>query len=260
MNEAVFSDRTLWERAERGAALRVEGAFTNGVYFSFPDGRLLMLHDSRYGSLPFGAAVKGLEGRGRALGLETGMAARLTAEALRVEAVWLCFPLRFCAPAPPSGTIAVDFLQKAAPLAVMPEDLFSRTAAPALKKLRRGLETGETAPLRDAARGLIGLGRGLTPTYDDYLTGLLSTLRYAGSAILALEEAVLASLERTNRFSAAFLRAAAEGGQFSLLAECLETGSAEALQRLLAVGSSSGRDMLAGMCEAVRYISWHNSC
>ncbi len=254
MREAVISDKALWARAEQGAALHVEGVFSGGIYFSFPDEDLLMLHDSRFGSLPFGAAVEGFGRQGRLLGPEAGMAARLSAEALTVPAAGLRLPLRFLPHAAPSGRIAADFLQKTAAWAAMPEDLFSRAAAPALEKLKTGLETGDAVLLRAAVRGLIGLGRGLTPSYDDYLTGLLFCLHYAGRPVPALDRAVLGSLDRTNRYAAAFLRAAAEGAYFSVLAHCLAAGEGEPLQRLLAVGSGSGRDMLAGLCAGVSFL------
>ena len=247
MHEAVISDKALWARAESGAGLLAEGVFSGGIYFSFPDGAMLMLHDSRFGSLPFGAAVKALDGQGRLLGIEAGMSACLSADALVIPAAGLRFPLRFLPAPTPSGIIDDAFLERAAPCSAMPEDLFSRAAAPALEKLDQGLKTGDEAALNTAVQGLVGLGRGLTPSYDDYLTGLLFCLHYAGRPSGALDRAVLASLRRTNRYSAAFLRAAAEGGYFSLLADCLASGSGEALQTLLAVGSRSGRDMLAGM-------------
>lgn len=257
MNEALIADSRLWAIAEQGASLRAEGVFSGGIYLSFADGSMLMLHDRRYGSLPFGAAVEGLLGRGRLLGVEPGMEAHLTPEALGIAEAGVVFPVRYCPCDAPSGRIAASFLEKAAPAAVMPDDPFSRTAAPALAKLSQGLETGDEALLRAAVRGLVGLGRGLTPSYDDFLTGLLFCLHYAGRAIPALDCAVLGALDRTNRYSAAFLRAAAEGGMFSLLADCLAAGSDDQIQKLLAVGSSSGRDMLAGLCRGAAFLSDH---
>lgn len=255
MHEAVISDKALWARVELGAELLTEGVFSGGIYLSFPDGAMLMLHDSRFGSLPFGAAVKELTGQGRLLGIEAGMPARLSADALVIYAAEIRFPIRFLPAPAPSGIISESFLKRAAPCSAMPEDIFSRTAAPALEKLDQGLKTGDVTALNAAVQGLVGLGRGLTPSYDDYLTGLLFCLHYAGRSAAALDRAVLDSLGRTNRYSGAFLRAAAEGGYFSLLADCLASESGEALQKLLAVGSSSGHDMLAGMCHAVSFLS-----
>ena len=254
MYEAVISDKLLWARAEKGTELSVDGVFSNGIYFIFQDGSLLMLHDSLYGSLAFGAAVKNFAGQGRSFGIKPGMRAYLSADRLSITDADVCFPICFSPHALPSGRIAACFLQNAVRRAVMPEDLFSHTAAPALDKLFRGLQTEDAALLQDAAQGLIGLGTGLTPTYDDYLTGLLFCLHYAELNVEALDRAVLDSLGRTNQYSAAFLRAAAEGGNFSLLADCLETGGEEALNRLLTVGSSSGHDMLAGMCAAMTFL------
>ena len=106
----------------------------------------------------------------------------------------------------------------------------------------------------------LGLGRGLTPSFDDFITGLLVTLEHASSVwglkhpalgFLAQEISALAPL-RTNRFSAAYLLAAARGGDFSLMRNCLELRpSADSLTALLGVGSSSGSDMLCGMVYAL---------
>lgn len=255
MNEAVISDPALWKKAEQGDELITDGVFSGGIYFSFPDGTLLMLHDSFYGSLPFGVAVTTFEGQGRRLGIEAGMCAILSDTELAIPDCRVSFPIRFLPHAVPSARIAEHFLKNASPFAAMPDDLFFRAAAPALEKLRLGLEAGDATLLRTAVRGLVGLGKGLTPSYDDYLTGLLFCLHYADKAVPALDRAVLDSLGQTNRYSAAFLRAASEGGYFSVLADCLETGDSDTMQRLLRVGSSSGRDMLAGMCFAVSYLS-----
>jgi hypothetical protein len=68
---------------------------------------------------------------------------------------------------------------------------------------------GDAEVLAAAARGLIGLGAGLTPAGDDFLCGWLAA-RFAerSAAPFTLGDALL---ERTTEVSAAFLREAARG-------------------------------------------------
>ena len=64
---------------------------------------------------------------------------------------------------------------------------------------------------------------------------------------------------RTNPYSATYLTAAAEGGRFGLVEECLNTlGTNEyerAFNRLINIGASSGVDMLAGILFAARLLN-----
>ena len=60
--------------------------------------------------------------------------------------------------------------------------------------------------------------------------------------------------DRTNIFSRAYLEAAACGGDFSLMRECIEDPCGRTLAAMLNVGSSSGGDMLSGMCFAAALV------
>lgn len=108
------------------------------------------------------------------------------------------------------------------------------------------------------ARDLIGFGPGLTPSGDDFLVGLFVVLHLPGSPAPCPTdfcEAVMAGIEsRTNAISAAALKAAARGQ----VRECIQgllralmTGTPQslrtALAQVLAIGSSSGADIVAGM-------------
>lgn len=114
--------------------------------------------------------------------------------------------------------------------------------------------------LRTGAVGtLVGLGPGLTPSGDDALCGALLTLRAAGSARLgSVRQAVDDRLDRTTSLSASLLRAAMEGYAVPCvvrLASALAAGdgaAAEAaLPEVLAIGHSSGSDVVAGLLGAL---------
>jgi hypothetical protein len=104
-------------------------------------------------------------------------------------------------------------------------------------------------------RGLVGSGPGLTPSGDDVLCGLLLALRLRGRLGPAerVWAAVAPRLTSTTSLSAALLAEARDGYAVPPvveLAAALVAGDASGLEdataRTLAVGHSSGSDLLAG--------------
>jgi hypothetical protein len=107
-----------------------------------------------------------------------------------------------------------------------------------------------------AARGLAGLGNGLTPAGDDYILGAV----YAARIIHPLDTADSVAVEVTDAaaplttsLSAAWLRAAGRGEAGNLWHRFFEALISadrplvqESIENLLAVGHSSGADALAG--------------
>jgi hypothetical protein len=108
--------------------------------------------------------------------------------------------------------------------------------------------------LQDGGKLLAGLGGGLTPAGDDFLTGVmlwawLTHLEPQGFCRRLFE----ASAARTTMLSAAFLRSAAEGecsAAWHDLLAALDGGPeqqlAEAVASVLSFGHTSGADALAG--------------
>jgi hypothetical protein len=101
---------------------------------------------------------------------------------------------------------------------------------------------------------LAGLGTGLTPAGDDFLTGVMLRAWLAHPSPLAFCRALCeAATPRTTKLSAAFLRAAARGecgiawhNLFDALYSGTTRGLHTAVQEIVAVGHTSGADMLAG--------------
>jgi hypothetical protein len=127
------------------------------------------------------------------------------------------------------------------------------TVTRAVESLRAGWE-GNLAKLQDAVTQLAGLGSGLTPAGDDFLTGAMLWAWLAHPSPLAFCCAVAeAAAPRTTTLSAAFLRAAARGecsAAWHQLLAALGTGTeselATAICQVLAHGATSGADTLAG--------------
>jgi hypothetical protein len=129
-------------------------------------------------------------------------------------------------------------------------------------------------PLGPAVRALVGAGSGLTPSGDDTLCGVLLTLRRHGrpEALARLAAAVTARDVATTSLSASLLRAAAQGyavPQVVRLVTATATATeatatdptapsgpdhdalAAALPDVLAVGHTSGADLVAGVAGAL---------
>ena len=94
----------------------------------------------------------------------------------------------------------------------------------------------------------LGLGGGLTPAFDDACVGAMA-VRHAQGCSRPFR---LPPMERTTEISARYLRLAGEGYFGEPLCYVIDalfggTPLAPALERLAAVGATSGRDMLAGI-------------
>ncbi|MFE9311980.1 DUF2877 domain-containing protein [Streptomyces sp. NPDC006706] len=122
------------------------------------------------------------------------------------------------------------------------------------------LAHGGTAARRCAARALLGLGPGATPSGDDFLCGLLlaaQVQRRPPDWLVALAHIAAEADRLTPPVSAALLRQAAEGlciPQVAALLRAAATGGDPSgpVTALLAVGHSSGCDLLHGLCAGAR--------
>lgn len=115
----------------------------------------------------------------------------------------------------------------------------------------------------DGVAGLLGRGPGLTPSGDDALAGALLVAHALGSAG-PLAAAVRARLDATTAVSAALLDAAADGfaarDVVTLVDAALagdETAVAAVLPRVLALGHSSGRDLVTGITGTLTALAAH---
>jgi hypothetical protein len=129
-------------------------------------------------------------------------------------------------------------------------------------RLLAALKRDDRAVIKNAAVNLMGLGTGLTPTGDDYLTGLSIILFITGSPALKYRATFRAALEagkeQTTLLSAITLREALAGRYreviYRLVAKlCRNELNAiqQAINDIQQIGSSSGSDMLYGMADAL---------
>lgn len=268
------------------------GVFSSGIYLEDASGGLVMLHDVNCGSLPFGLAGRGIKDRAKELEISAGDTLIIDGgRLLRADGTllanigytpenpvipmlsaneWTAFIRR------EGGRLLAESgrSQLAIFASVCSEDIdraslddpFAAAGLAGMRRLERGLAAGDGAEISTGLDGLLGLGRGLTPSFDDFIVGAASALNFCArefSVELSGREELCRVMteksDRTNKYSAAYLRAAAAGGRISAIDDMLTlAGSGEwpaAAERLLSVGGSSGADMTSGCIFAARIIS-----
>jgi len=112
-------------------------------------------------------------------------------------------------------------------------------------------------PVLKGVKQLVGLGIGLTPSGDDFLIGFIGAayfFAHADDFRQAVFEGMRPLVHRTNLPSFFMLKAALKGsypGPLSDFLHAIETGSAarvrSAAKCLMALGATSGQDMMAGV-------------
>ena len=265
--------------------LQVCGAFSEGIYIKSSDHKMFLIHDFRYGLIPFGFAIPNAKTFLERYEIKVGMKliwkdpvlyfpeikAQIVVEEKEVPALSSCRPDKDTV----MRTVrrGIEILRKSSKGSVKEilwntesetiNDIYMRKAFLPLKKLENGMKNEDASEINTALYSLLGLGPGLTPSMDDFLTAVLVTCIFiercwrteiTGAEILADQVKKMAR-ERTGEFSAAYLTAAADGGRFSLL-ECLLSNDSNLsnYETLLEVGGNSGADQLTGVIWSMLYI------
>lgn len=142
------------------------------------------------------------------------------------------------------------------------ETPLGRIALPLLRLLVQASREQDLTNVEKAARGLAGLGPGLTPSGDDTLGGFIGVMVLAGSQTgmdaatsKRLVEAIAeAARPRTTLLSATLLAHAAHGEMAEQVGDLLmalpqeeDTAVLQAAERVLAYGACSGGDTLLGL-------------
>ena len=128
----------------------------------------------------------------------------------------------------------------------------------------RAARCGDEAEVRRGAGQLLGAGQGLTPGGDDVLCAVLLALNGVGDPgpVALLGKAVQDRWTRTTSLSASLLDAARGGYAVPQVAALVEralhgdlAGARVALTSTLAIGHSSGRDLIAGLAGSLRILA-----
>lgn len=146
------------------------------------------------------------------------------------------------------------------------ENTYTRFLAPRLERLFYAVSLGAGEEAAQAAANCAGCGMGLTPSSDDLLSGYFTTLHLLFRAENRPEDKAIisnmaqAAAEKTNRISGTFLlhsgmalaNTAICDLDRSIFTFMDQAAANRAIARVLAIGSTSGADMLTGMALALR--------
>lgn len=234
----------------------VLSAHASAVNLSWHDGRLLALHGPGWLGAPFAAA---LAAPARFDRLAPGTPVRRQGAAIALGALaveWSDAALVDLRPGPAPGPAAGAALGRIAREASRGSPLAGGLGAGSRRQLAAGIARRDRARFLEGARGLIGLGPGLTPSGDDCLVGVLAVLQSREPAWLASAPRVraavaAAAVEGTSPVAAEFVRCALEA-RFAepltaLLAAADAAGARAAAAELGRHGATSCADTLLGV-------------
>ena len=269
------STLTLLQKGGVGEVLMVN---SQGVYL-LAEGRIIFLCDLSMGCVPSGIAISDFSETVSALSIKPGDHFSFEGLILVFDSLSLFLdPIDLKRPEINGERPKLELVCKAATdlaamqktkgisMLVLPlvfgedrEDLFAlspyhRAAYFWLSKLLTALVDDLPGEVREPVNHLLGLGIGLTPSADDVILGMLYAFRMIKCKLLSVRAFATCVTdecdEKTNRISAAYLKAIADGEYFERI-ECVWRGlcGLEALDitRLTALGSSSGSEMLLGI-------------
>jgi hypothetical protein len=276
-----------WQTLEQGETARVIGVTSRGVFLLALSQRVVFISRETYRSpltINLSQGVKSMDG------VATGQKAELEKGKIRLEeaGIELIIPLDclWQTPAPPAGVGGLEQARERLaavarlildgdeprglgvclpPLLGLPNPPEGDTEALArLLALRAALAQGDLRVALPLAERLLGYGRGLTPSGDDVIMGLLLALNRWGSSLPALagltafnRQVVQFASLATTTISANLIEAASVGSADERLLTAVDglfSGDPDAegcAAALLALGSSSGVDALVGMAVAL---------
>jgi hypothetical protein len=288
---------------EDRAAGQVYSVHANAAYCSIPMRPLLLIHCSELGGIPFGVGAAMETGYLKEIGLDRGMQIDISDSMLLVPAVNFGVDLCDATVWHPAGNSPDNFSRSRVEdnlghalheiarrgskhglggLAFVFNDLFRdkverceglnllcRVSAEPLRQLVAGIQQQDLPLVENSLSSLIGLGIGLTPSMDDVITGLITTLHRLGDRLsggfpwvsTVGERIRVLSSSRTTLVSRNHLLFATCGDRFEILDNLivsLLSSSREDLNdkigKLVSCGATSGTELTIGILLGVRVV------
>lgn len=247
-------------------AITVESTYRSAINLRTHDGDLVTLALDIVGGLPHGILVTGVVDF-RALGITPGSIGEMGRGAVRLGddlIVDLTAAGPWCSRLPRLDLVPWRqhrMTVHALSSAHEPGTALGRVpgARSALDALGVAIAREDRPSAVEAARRLVGLGPGLTPSGDDALAGVEAALHVAGHPLAGFLHATLADIDRrTTMVSAAMLRHAARGDAPERLHRLMATvlapspvGLGDTIRAMVDWGATSGADTLAGSLVAL---------
>lgn len=247
--------------AEKGESGTVCGAFSQGIYCKVKN-EMLLFHDAKWGFVPFGVAVSDFAAFSADVSASVDDIVILSENKLTFGRK--CYEISLTCDVPrgyePVGEASEERIS--AIYEYVKENGSELGILELIKQNRIGcsdainkLQKGDT----NAAVKLIGLGRGLTPSGDDFLCGFFAVLNALSIPAVSLREAVFDNLDRTTQISAAYIAAVLGRRYFTVYDRAVRAifgdgDFKEDVDFVLSMGASSGTDAMVGALTAAKMI------
>ena len=278
-----------------GKKMQVIAVHSESVYMRAENGRMLLLCPSKYGVVPFGAALDDFYLLRGEREFFVGEYASVEKNELHFDGYVLSLDIksgevrRELSSMVPSyktiGYCASYVLENASSRGMGPalpaflcmsspsdkSNAYALSAAAEADKLEQSLTFLDERGLSEVLGKFIGLGYGLTPSGDDFVCGMAYAFRryskcseHSKKCFELLSRAVKVKLSGTNEISREYLLCATGGEYFEVVERVLDAISKKAIVRaeadiamakLLTVGASSGSDILCGILFACYLLS-----
>ncbi len=245
--------------AGKGETGTVVGVFSQGIYCKVKN-EFLLFHDAKWGFVPFGVAIEDFSSFAQSIAAKTDDIVVLSETKLTISGK--SFDITLTSDVPKAFEAEKDASEERIN-AIYDYIKANGSNAGILELIRlnrigcadaiKALVNGDA----DAAVKLIGLGRGLTPSGDDFLCGFFAVLNARGVLAVVLREKVYDNLERTTLISAAYLKAVLGRRYFTVYDRAIRAiftdgDFKEDIDFTLSMGASSGTDTLIGMLTAAK--------
>lgn len=247
---------------------KVIGLFSSGIYLENSSNNYLMLHDINYGLIPFGIGIKNYKEIFSSLKLEDDSIFIIQNNCLLVKDI-LSIELETTEYKTCNNSLKRNEFTEYASKEVLNSNkgIFSKLINDIneeniyTKKINDyilGKKKIDKENYVDFLKEIIGLGPGLTPSGDDFLTGYLYVKMINEDSLtsLMIDYIKKNSKKLTNLFSNIYLNSVLNGERFSLYEDVIYANDIDelklAISRLLEVGNNSGSDILCGMIYANR--------
>lgn len=276
---------------------------SNSAYFSMRMMPLLLIHGSDLGGIPFGISADIETGYFKKIGLDGGMHINISNRSLFIPEADFCIDLSEAKVWHPEATRIEGFSlpeaevnldhalrlvtrmgskQGLGELTHVLNDLFlDRTIGcqrlnrlcqvcfEPLAQLIAGIKRNDLLLVEDCLPNLIGLGIGLTPSMDDLITGLISTLYLfcdrlpggfefvstVGERIWTLSSSRTTAVSRTN------LMYASQGDRFEILDDLIRSilfspgeDLSDRVGKLVSFGMTSGTELAIGLLLGMKLV------
>ncbi len=260
-NNPLTAGGTACRILQKGARGQIIGVFSQGIYCRVGE-NILLFHDAKWGYVPFGIATSDIRAFSEATKPNVGDEVVSTESSVTLGGC--SFAYAYCPP--PSAPATCFCPPTKEKLRAVYEYVLahgSHGGMLALLETNRGGARDAVNRLLDgdaaAAKKLIGLGRGLTPSGDDFLCGFLTVLGERHPLAKEVCAVIAENLDRTTSISAAYLGGVLCGEYFTIYdaARSVLLGDAPfaaPCDFVLSMGASSGTDTLLGALAAARIL------